>query len=48
MGTEKNGFLIEELAPFAQLLMKVIENKFNRHLYDRRIEGYGWVLYPKK
>jgi hypothetical protein len=45
---KQNGFLMEELAPFAQLLMKVIEEKFNRHLYYGRIEGYGWVLYPKK
>ena len=37
-----------DLAPFAQRLLKVVEGKFNRHLYNGRIEGYGSVLYPKK
>ena len=32
------------LAPFAQRLMRVAETKFNRHLYDGRVEGYGIVL----
>jgi len=35
-------------APFAERLMKVIEEKFNRQLYNNRLEGYGFVLYPKK
>lgn len=37
----------EGLAPFAQRLVGVIEGKFNRHLYDQRLEGYGVVLYPR-
>lgn len=41
------GYATEDLAPFAQRLMGVIEGKFNRHLYDQRLEGYGVVLYPK-
>ena len=40
------GHAPEDLAPFAQRLMGVIEPKFNRQLYDGRVEGYGMVLYP--
>lgn len=41
--------LIDEgLAPFAQRLIQVVEPKFNRHLYEGRLEGYGIVLYPQK
>lgn len=42
------GLLEEDLAPFAQRLMRVIEPKFNRHLYDNRMKGYGFVVYPQK
>ncbi len=35
-------------APFAQRLMRIVEDKFNRHLYNSKLEGYGYVLYPKK
>ena len=38
----------QELAPFGQRLIQVVEPKFNRHLYDDRLEGYGIVLYPQK
>lgn len=41
------GHATEDLAPFAERLMGVIEGKFNRQLYDRRLEGYGIVLYPR-
>jgi len=27
--------------------MEIVIKKFNRHLYEERIEGYGYVLYPK-
>jgi hypothetical protein len=37
----------ELLAPFAQRLVRVVDAKFNRHLYDGRTEGYGYVLYPR-
>src|SRR5712691_10181856 len=40
------GHATEELAPFAQRLMGVIEPKFNRQLYEGKVEGYGMVLYP--
>jgi hypothetical protein len=45
---KQNGLIKDELGPFANRLMQIIETKFNRHLYDGRLEGYGWVLYPKK
>ncbi len=38
----------EASAPFADQLMQVVEPKLNRQLYTDRIEGYGYVLYPKK
>ena len=37
-----------EPPPFAQRLLRVVESKFNRHLYDARVEGYGMVLFPRK
>lgn len=49
----KQSILIEQgrlhtpLGPFAQRLLAKVDGKFNRHLYDGRIEGYGKVLYPK-
>jgi hypothetical protein len=42
------GHSEDEPAPFAGRLMKVVESKFNRHLYDDRLEGYGIVLFPRK
>ena len=45
---KQKGHIQGDLAPFAQRLMSIIENKFNHHLYNNRIEGYGYVLYPKK
>lgn len=36
-----------ELAPFARRLVAAVEGKFNRHLYDGRIAGYGVVLFPR-
>jgi hypothetical protein len=43
-----HGLLEGELAPFAQRVLKTVEGKFNRHLYNGRIEGYGTVLFPKE
>jgi hypothetical protein len=43
-----HGLLTDPPAPFAQRLMTVIEGKFNRHLYNNRLEGYGFVLYPQQ
>ncbi len=45
---KQHGLLTEDLAPFAQKLMEIVELKFNRHLYDGHVEGYGVVLYPKR
>lgn len=42
------GLLDDPPAPFAERLMKVVEEKFNRQLYSDRLEGYGFVLFPKK
>jgi len=42
------GLIDDELAPFAKRLIKIVEYKFNRQLYNNRLEGYGIVLYPKK
>jgi len=38
--------LSDELAPFAQQLMKIVEPKFNRHLYKGQVTGYGKVIFP--
>lgn len=37
-----------EAAPFAARLVQAINGKFNRHLYDGRTEGYGFVVYPRR
>jgi hypothetical protein len=42
------GLLNDTPAPFAERLMSIIEGKFNRQLYTSKLEGYGYVLYPKK
>lgn len=42
------GHIEAEPAPFAQQLLNVVEKKFNHHLYDGRVEGYGMVLFPSK
>jgi hypothetical protein len=43
---KQHGYLTEELAPFAQRLMQVVEPKFNHHLYNGKLDGYGVVIYP--
>ena len=45
---KRYSFSTDELAPFAQRLLTVVEPKFNRHLSDNRLDGYGIVIYPKK
>lgn len=45
---KQEGILTENLAPFAEKLMEIVEKKLNCHLYDGRVRGYGYVLYPKK
>lgn len=44
---QDEGLLPDGLAPFAARLIPVLERKLNRHLYDRRAEGYGKVFFPK-
>lgn len=39
--------LSEPLRPFAERLMPIVEIKYNRHLYDGRVTGYGKVFFPK-
>jgi hypothetical protein len=43
----EKGLIAEPLGPFADRLCKVLEAKYNRHLYDGRIWGYGKVLFPQ-
>ena len=43
----RSGLSPENLAPFADRVMNIIEHKFNHHLYNNKVEGYGYVLYPK-
>ena len=38
----------EEAAPFAARLLEAIGGKFNTHLYDGSVKGYGKVLFPIK
>lgn len=44
---KNHGLLDGDLGPFGERVMTVVESKFNRHLYNGRIEGYGTVLFPK-
>jgi hypothetical protein len=43
----EQGLLTEDPAPFATRLMPIVDRKFNRHLSDGRVEGYGKVFFPK-
>jgi len=38
----------QELGIFAKRVLTVVAEKFNSHLYDGRVEGYGYVLYPRQ
>jgi hypothetical protein len=43
----KYGFIaMKDLGLFAKQLIPVAEKKFNKQLYDGRVEGYGFVIYP--
>lgn len=44
---KNHGLLDGDLALFGERVMTVVESKFNRHLYNGKIEGYGTVLFPK-
>ncbi len=43
---KKEGLLNTEIAPFAKRIMKISTEKFNHHLYNTQIKGYGYVIYP--
>jgi len=43
----EKGYVQADISPFASKLLKVVDSKFNRQLYDGRVEGYGKVLFPK-
>jgi hypothetical protein len=43
----EHGLVATEAAPYAHRLLETVADKFNRHLYDGKIEGYGKVLFPK-
>jgi hypothetical protein len=46
---QEYGFVgSEDVGDFAKQLHLIVAKKFNAHLYDGRVEGYGYVLYPKK
>ena len=42
------GHTTDAGGPFAVRLLEAVRGKFNAHLYDGRIKGYGKVLYPEK
>lgn len=42
------GLLEAEPPLFGRRLLEAVEGKFNRHLYDGRLDGYGVVLFPRK
>jgi len=37
----------EEPTDFERRMFKILEGKFNRHSYTGKVEGYGWVLFPR-
>ena len=49
----RKTILIEEhkvqgpLSPFAERILEAVEDKFNQHLYNGQVKGYGKVLFPK-
>jgi len=43
---KEKGYLSTDIGPFAQELLSRVAGKFNCHLYDGRVWGYGKVLFP--
>lgn len=43
----ENGVQVPTPTAFATTIVSVANLKFNRHLYNGRVEGYGSVLFPK-
>jgi hypothetical protein len=44
----QNGLLGGDATPFAGRLTAIARTKLNRHLYSGNVEGYGYVLFPKR
>ena len=42
----QNGRISGPLGGFAEKILRVCDGKFNRHLYNGQVQGYGWVLFP--
>jgi hypothetical protein len=42
----EHGRLGEGMSPFGMRLASIVADKYNRHLYARRVRGYGRVLFP--
>lgn len=40
------GLMPANNAPFAQRLLQIVQPKFNRHIYNNHVQGYGYVFYP--
>ena len=38
----------ETPSDFVRQLLETVDGKFNRHLYDGRVWGYGKMLFPEK
>jgi hypothetical protein len=43
----EKGHLEDTAPPFAARLLEIVDSKFNRHLYDGRVWGYGKVFFPE-
>jgi hypothetical protein len=43
----ESGSLPQAIGAFDARLLTAVQEKYNRHLYSGRIEGYGRVLFPK-
>jgi predicted TPR repeat methyltransferase len=44
----EHGCISEAPSRFVQEVLDAVADKFNRHLYDGRVAGYGIVFCPKK
>jgi len=44
---QQYGYGTANLKPFGRRLMEIVPGKFNRQLYNDKVEGYGYLLYPR-
>ncbi|MDP3444634.1 MAG: hypothetical protein Q8T08_17385 [Ignavibacteria bacterium] len=42
------GLIDSNQSLFAEKLLDIGKEKFNSQLYTKKIQGYGYVLYPQK